>query len=89
MHVARSADVPPVEAGVALIEAFRASDPDRFRWKDPPYEYEHRKDADRLLAGSSELREQIDAGVTARDIARSWEPPVAAFMKTRERFLLY
>jgi uncharacterized protein YbbC (DUF1343 family) len=41
------------------------------------------------LAGSSQLREQIDAGMRARDIARSWEPQVEAFLKTRGRFLLY
>ena len=42
-----------------------------------------------ILAGSSELREQIEAGVSARDIARSWEASVAGFSKTRDRFLLY
>jgi uncharacterized protein YbbC (DUF1343 family) len=41
------------------------------------------------LAGSSELRGQIEAGTPAREIARSWEPAVAAFLKIRERFLLY
>jgi uncharacterized protein YbbC (DUF1343 family) len=42
-----------------------------------------------ILAGSSELREQVEAGLTARDIARSWTVPVDAFMRTRERYLLY
>ena len=60
----------PVETGVALIAAFRAADPDRFRWRDPPYEYEHEKLPIDILAGSSALREQIEAGVPARDIAR-------------------
>ena len=41
------------------------------------------------LAGSSTLREQIDGGLSARDIARSWEPAVAAFVNVRDRFLLY
>jgi uncharacterized protein YbbC (DUF1343 family) len=41
------------------------------------------------LAGSSLLREQIDAGVPARHIARSWEPATAEFVKTREKFLIY
>ena len=41
------------------------------------------------LAGSSELREQIDAGRSAHDIARSWEPALGAFKKLRERFLIY
>ena len=60
----------PVETGVALIAAFRAADPDRFRWRDPPYEYEHTLLPIDILAGSSELREQIEAGVPAREIAR-------------------
>jgi len=79
----------PVEAAVALIEAFRAAGPDQFRWKDPPYEYELEKNPFDVLAGSSELREQIESGVPAREIARSWRPSVDAFMKVRERFLLY
>ena len=79
----------PVETGVALLAAFRAAGPDRFAWRDPPYEYEHHKLPIDILAGSSELRAAIEAGVSARDIARSWEKPVAAFMKFRERFLTY
>jgi uncharacterized protein YbbC (DUF1343 family) len=79
----------PVETGVALIAAFRAADPDRFKWRDPPYEYEAHKMPIDILAGSSELREQIDGGVGAREIARSWEPPVGEFLKTRARFLIY
>jgi uncharacterized protein YbbC (DUF1343 family) len=35
------------------------------------------------------LREQIEGGVSAREIARSWEPAVDAFLKTRDRFLIY
>jgi uncharacterized protein YbbC (DUF1343 family) len=89
IHVLDRATFRPVEAGVALLAAFRAADPDRFRWRDPPYEYEHRLLPIDILAGSSELREQIEAGVAARDIARSWEPATAGFLKLRKRFLLY
>src|SRR5207247_3962336 len=74
----------PVESAVALIESFRAVDPDQFKWKDPPYEYELEKNPFDVLAGSSQLREQLEAGISACDIARSWESPVAAFMKIRE-----
>ncbi len=79
----------PVLVGVALVAAFRAADPDRFRWRDPPYEYEHEKLPFDILAGSSELRAQIEAGVAAEDIARSWDPAVDAFNEVRKRFLLY
>jgi uncharacterized protein YbbC (DUF1343 family) len=89
VHVRDRWTFRPVETGVALIEAFRAASPDQFGWKNPPYEYEFHKMPIDCLAGSSELREQIDAGVPAREIARSWQAPVEAFMRIRERFLLY
>jgi uncharacterized protein YbbC (DUF1343 family) len=89
VHVLDRRTFQPVEAGVALIETFRASDPDEFRWKNPPYEYEYERMPIDCLAGSPELREQIDAGVPARDIARSWERGLNAFRRTREPFLLY
>ena len=89
MHVLDRRAFKPVAAGVALIKAFRDAGPDQFAWRQPPYEYEHTKMPIDILAGSSELREQIEAGMSARDIARSWTAPVDAFVRTRERYLLY
>ena len=51
--------------GVALVAAFRAADPEGFRWREPPYEYERIKLPFDILAGSAALREQIEAGVAA------------------------
>jgi len=89
IHVLDRAAFRPVEAGVALIAAFRAADPDGFRWRDPPYEYEHTLLPIDILAGSSELREQIERGTPVREISAAWTESVDAFKKTRERFLLY
>ena len=89
MHVLDRRAFKPVEAGVALIKAFRDAGPAQFAWRQPPYEYEHTTMPIDILAGSSELREQIEAGMSARDIARSWTTPVDAFRKTRDRYLLY
>jgi uncharacterized protein YbbC (DUF1343 family) len=89
IHVLDRETFRAVETGVALLGAFRANNPGEFRWRPPPYEYEPHKLPIDILAGSSELREQIDAGVAARGIARSWESAVELFMKVRERFLLY
>jgi uncharacterized protein YbbC (DUF1343 family) len=79
----------PVEAGVVLIEAFRSASPEQFAWKPPPYEYEFDKMPIDCLAGSSVLRAQIESGVSARDIARGWQPDVDAFVATRRKFLMY
>ena len=89
VHVLDRETFRSVETGVALAGAFRASDTRGFQWREPPYEYEHEKLPIDILAGSSELREQIDAGMPAREIARSWEEGVAKFHKIRRRFLLY
>jgi uncharacterized protein YbbC (DUF1343 family) len=89
VHVLDRDRFPAVETGVALIGAFRAVDPERFRWRDPPYEYEHEKLPFDILAGSSVLRQEIESGSPAREIARSWQADVQTFMKVRERFLMY
>jgi uncharacterized protein YbbC (DUF1343 family) len=89
IHVLDRETFRAVETGVALMGAFRAADTSRFQWRDPPYEYEPTKLPIDILAGSSELREQIVAGTPARDIARAWEKGVADFEKIRRRFLLY
>ncbi len=89
MHVLDRRAFRPVEAGVALIKAYRDADSKQFAWRQPPYEYERTKMPIDILAGSSALREQIESGTTARDIARSWTTSVAAFMQVREKYLLY
>jgi len=89
IHVRDRRAFCPVATAVALMSAFRASDPERFRWRDPPYEYEPEKLPIDILAGSSELREQIEAGVAPDDIARSWQPAVETFQRVRARCVLY
>jgi uncharacterized protein YbbC (DUF1343 family) len=89
MHVIDRRAFQPVLAGVLLTEAFRAADPKQFAWREPPYEYEHVKLPFDILAGSADTREQIEAGVPAEQIARSWEPGVSGFETIRSRFLLY
>ena len=75
--------------GVALIAMFHAVDPERFAWRQPPYEYEHDKMPIDILAGSEALRRQIEAGMDARDIAASWQKDENAFRTLRQHFLMY
>ena len=89
IHVIDRHRFRPVLTAVLLTEAFRRAGIDRFAWRQPPYEYEHEKLPFDILAGSSTLREQIDAGLPAEAIARSWEPEVLAFETVRQRFLSY
>jgi uncharacterized protein YbbC (DUF1343 family) len=89
IHVLDRAAFRAVQTGVALIARFREVGPDRFAWRQPPYEYEHDKLPFDILAGSSQLREQIEQGAAVGAIARSWEAGVHAFNRLRNRYLLY
>jgi uncharacterized protein YbbC (DUF1343 family) len=89
LHVTDRATFRPVETGVALIAAFRAADPGQFAWRPPPYEYEAEKMPIDILAGSADLRGQIESGVSATEIARSWTLSVDAFLTARQKYLLY
>jgi len=41
------------------------------------------------LAGSPELRKQIEAGKSEEEIRKSWEPGLARFKQIRKKYLLY
>jgi len=89
IHVTDRRQFRAVEAGVALLDIFRRASPGDFAWREPPYEYEYTIPPIDILYGSATLRGQLEAGVGAREIARSWESAVAAFEPLRQSFLLY
>jgi uncharacterized protein YbbC (DUF1343 family) len=89
IHVTDRRAFQPVRTGVALIEAIRAQDPEAFAWREPPYEYEHDKPPIDILAGSPALREALEGGVSAEQIAASWPSSHGPFLAARERYLLY
>ena len=89
IHVLDRAAFRPVLTGVALTAAFRAGGSATFAWRPPPYEYEHEKLPFDILAGSSELREQIEAGDSPEEIADRGNQRCAEFERVRSKFLLY
>jgi uncharacterized protein YbbC (DUF1343 family) len=89
IHVTDRTAFKPVLTGVALIAMFHRANPTTFAWRQPPYEYEHDKMPIDILAGSAQLRQQIETGVPTTDIAAGWHDDEAAFRKLREKYLLY
>jgi uncharacterized protein YbbC (DUF1343 family) len=89
IHVTDRRAFRPVLASVAVLGAFHDANPERFAWRQPPYEYEDRLMPIDILAGSEALRKGIEAGRSFRDIAEEWEEPTAEFERTRRRYLLY
>ena len=41
------------------------------------------------LAGSDQLRTQIDKGMSEKEIRSSWQPKLQEFKKIRSKYLIY
>ena len=89
IHVTDRSVFRPVETGVTLIEAFRNANRAQFKWRTEPYEYEFVKPPIDIMYGSARLREGLERGESAQDIAASWTEEVEDFKKLRADFLLY
>ncbi len=89
IHVTDRPAFRPVLAGVAVMGEFHRSAPDRFAWRQPPYEYVHDRMPIDILAGSNGLRQAIEADASARDIAEEWEAGTREFEALRRDYLLY
>src|SRR5262249_5997352 len=74
LHVASRRTFKPYLTGVAVLRAFRALFPDRFRWRTREYEFVAHKPAIDLLAAGPALRGGHGAGLPARRPARGWAP---------------
>jgi uncharacterized protein YbbC (DUF1343 family) len=89
IHVTDRRAFRPVLAGVAVMGEFHRTAPERFAWRQPPYEYVHDRMPIDILSGSDRLRAAIEADVPARDIADEWAGATERFEAEREAFLLY
>jgi uncharacterized protein YbbC (DUF1343 family) len=89
VHVTDRVRFKPVLAGVALLGALHDAAPSRFAWRQPPYEYEHEKMPIDILAGSGELRRQIECSVPHTEIGESWAEGAGEFERARREFLIY
>src|SRR5262245_14228000 len=89
IHVTDWQAFEPVKAGVAVMPECYGLAPDRFQWRAPPYEYEHDKMPIDILAGSPQLRQQIERQTPLADIAASWRAGETAFAQLRAPYLLY
>jgi uncharacterized protein YbbC (DUF1343 family) len=89
IHVLDRPTFRPVLAGVTLISAFHDAAPDRFGWKQPPYEYEFEKQPIDVLWGSSELRHRIEKGEPVARFAEEWKAEEREFARVRQEYLMY
>jgi uncharacterized protein YbbC (DUF1343 family) len=89
VHVLDRQRFRPVRTAVELIAEFRRQAPDRFGWREPPYEYEHEKQPIDILFGSDSLRQTIDSGKDVGALVTGWKTEEESFRQLRQKYLLY
>jgi len=89
IHVLDRQAFEPVITGIAIVKTAFDMYGEQFRWKDPPYEYEHDRNPFDIISGTDQLRAAIERGDSLKQIESSWRDPLEAFMPVREKFLLY
>jgi len=89
LHVTDADVFEPVRTAVAILCAAKASAPDRFEWRRPPYEYETEKAPIDILWGHDGLRLGVDAGKDPDVILGEVADELDAFEASLRSDLLY
>jgi uncharacterized protein YbbC (DUF1343 family) len=89
IHVTDRNSFEPVTAGIAMVKAAYDLYPEQFRWKQPPYEYVYDRNPFDVIAGTSSIREGIEAGGSLESIEESWGEGLQEFRQVRKKYLLY
>jgi uncharacterized protein YbbC (DUF1343 family) len=89
LHVTHPDAFRPYRTGVAFLKACHDQAPDQFRWRERAYEFVDTIPAIDLLAGSSELRQGIEAGASLDELSARWPRYEGAFAEERAEYLLY
>jgi uncharacterized protein YbbC (DUF1343 family) len=83
LHVTDRQTFRPVRTGLAVLAALRELSGNHFAWRTEPYEFVADKPAIDLLFGGDRERLGLEAGVSARELARAWEPEEDMFRGLR------
>lgn len=75
--------------GIELIDEVYRLDPERFDWREKPYEFVTDRPAIDLLTGGPECREAIESGEGLQDWMASWAADEREFREERRGILLY
>lgn len=89
IHVTDRRAFLPYRTGVALLVALKAVAGDAFAWRREAYEFVADVPAIDLLAGGDEIRLGVEAGLSTRELAATWEAGERRFADERREFLFY
>ncbi len=89
IHVIDQFSFKPYLTALTMMEVLLRLYPGQIAWKEPPYEYEYERCPLDLILGDKVIRQGIEKGRPAADLAKQWEKELTLFSLEREKYLLY
>lgn len=88
LHVTDRRTYQPYLTTLAILQLIRQLYPEKFQWRQPPYEYEYERLPFDLLTGDPAIREGLEANVPVTALAEGWQGALAEFLARRQKYLL-
>ncbi len=88
-HVTDRQSFKPYLTTLTLLQVILELYPQKFAWRQPPYEYETERLPMDLLTGDGGIRQGLEAGIPPAQMEAGWESGIAQFLSVRREFLLY
>jgi uncharacterized protein YbbC (DUF1343 family) len=79
----------PLLTSLSILEVVLRRWPDRFRLKEPPYEYESGRRPIDLILGRRSVFDSLAAGAPAREIWEGFREDLAEFERIRQSVMIY
>ncbi len=89
IHVLDPGVYAPYSLSLNLYQAIYHTYPDRFSYKQPPYEYEFERLPMDLILGDRNLRSLIEADTPIPEIVTTWQEDTTEYRKNIDPVLLY
>jgi uncharacterized protein YbbC (DUF1343 family) len=89
VHVTDPNKFNPYITSLKLLKSVCFHHKGEFEWKQPPYEYEHKRLPIDLIIGDKEIRRRIEKNDDIDEIAGSWQDDLNEFIEISKMFHLY
>lgn len=89
IHILNKRKLNSFFTGYQILRISHRLYPDKFKWKEPPYEYEYEKLPIDILSGTDYLRKSIEEEIPLKKIKEKEEEECKMFKKLRKEFFLY
>lgn len=89
LHVTDKEKFKPYRTTLALLQAVIKLYPEKFQYKEPPYEYEYEKLPLDLIIGDPRIRQALEQKTPILELEESWRQELREYDLLRRKYFLY